>query len=233
MPVRGPLVRLLRWTGALGAGVLAVVGGLGLRGPGLVAVGVAALVVGCTAVGIVRDSPGPDRRAVIEAGVQASAWTVGLLLVIAGAAALAGGLVALLVATVAALTWLGTRVARARRGTASAARSTPVEVLRRPDAEGAAASGRRVGASPVPLLPTPALGREWIRTTAALAGRLTPSDREALVRRREEVLDELERRDQEGFARWLADGPAPGSDPAAYVRPRPVHGDPTAGTDAA
>jgi hypothetical protein len=83
------------------------------------------------------------------------------------------------------------------------------------------------------VLTTSGLGREWLRTTAVLGGRLTPADREALVRRREETLDELERRDRVGFARWLADGPAPGSDPAAYVRGRPVQGDPTAGTDAA
>jgi hypothetical protein len=48
--------------------------------------------------------------------------------------------------------------------------------------------------APVALLPTSVLGGEWLRSTAALP-RLQPADRPAAVRRRQEVLDELERRD--------------------------------------
>jgi hypothetical protein len=86
------------------------------------------------------------------------------------------------------------------------------------------------GRLPVGALPTEVLGREWLRTTAALAGRLEPTARQTIVRRREETLDELERRDPGGFARWLAAGP--GSDPAQFVR-GDVRGDQAAGTDAA
>jgi hypothetical protein len=75
---------------------------------------------------------------------------------------------------------------------------------------------------------TRALGHEWVRTSAVLAGRLDPAARAALVLRRQQALDELERRDPEGFSRWLRGGPVPGSDPADYVR----H-DRIAGTDAA
>ena len=85
---------------------------------------------------------------------------------------------------------------------------------------------------PVTALPTSALGREWLRTTSALDGRLQPAARATIVRRRQETLDELERRDPDGFARWLAAGPLPGSDPAEFVR-RDVRGDQAAGTDAA
>lgn len=239
MPVRRPLVRLLRWSGALCAGVLVVVGGLGLRGPGLVAVGVAGLLAACTAAGIARDDPGHDRRSVLECGLQAAAWTVGVLLTLAGVAALAGGLVAVLVAAVAVTAWLLTRVPWAGRSAGRAAAGSPwpagVEVLLLPVPleEGPRPSAVGSASSSVSGLTTPALGREWIRTTAALGGRLSPVERQALVRRREETLDELERRDPAGFARWLADGPGPASDPAAYVRGRPVQGDPTAGTDAA
>jgi hypothetical protein len=62
--------------------------------------------------------------------------------------------------------------------------------------------------SPVPVsqLPTSALSRQWRRTTVALGDRLDPRTRQALVQRWEEVLDELERRDPIGFARWLAVG---------------------------
>jgi hypothetical protein len=69
-----------------------------------------------------------------------------------------------------------------------------------------------------------------------LAGRLDPAARQALVGRRQETLDELERRDPSGFGRWLAAGPA--ADPADYVRRgpipgRPLQGDSAADTDAA
>ena len=229
MPVHGPLVQLLWGIGALGAGVLAVVGGLGLRGPGLVAVVVAGTLAACIAVGIDRDDPGHDRRSVLESAVQASCWTVGVLLVLAGIAALAGALTAFLAGAGGLAVWLIAHLARSGR------RTTPGgQVLRMPvRATDEAAVAPQDASSPLSALTTAALGQEWLLTTTALGGGLTPADRQALVRRREETLDELERRDPVGFARWLADGSVAGSDPAAYVRGRPVQEDPTAGTDAA
>ena len=73
-----------------------------------------------------------------------------------------------------------------------------------------------------------ALGREWLRSSAALARPSGPLVRQALVERRQEALDELERRDPAGFARWLAEGATVDSDPARYVA-----GDPAEGYDAA
>jgi hypothetical protein len=90
------------------------------------------------------------------------------------------------------------------------------------------------GLLPVAALPTPDLTREWLRSTAALARRLEPATRQAIVRRREECLDELERRDPEGFTRWLLAGP--GADPARFVVGDvrwDVRDDRAAGTDAA
>jgi hypothetical protein len=242
VPVRGILARLLWWSGAVCAGVLAVVGGIGLRGPGLVAVGVAGLLTACTAVGIARDDPAHDRRSLLESAVQATGWAVGVLLVLAGVGVLAGALVAVLAGVAGGGAWLLAHVLRSRARAARSGRlpqaapwSTGVGVLLLPvpppDVEVPGRAGQAT--SSVCGLGTAALGREWIRTTAALRGRLTPAERQELVRRREETLDELERRDPDGFARWLAEGPAPGSDPAAYVRGRPVQDDPTAGTDAA
>ncbi len=231
MPVRGPLVRLLWRIGALGAAVLAVVGGLALRGPGLVAVGVAGTLAACIAVGVLRDGPGQDRRSMVESAVQASCWTVGVLLVLAGVAALAGGLMALLAGVTGLTAWLITHMRRSRPRAASG-----VEGLLRPvppPARASTAAPVDAASSSLSALTTAALGREWMRTTAALGGRLTAADRAALVRRRGETLDELERRDPAGFTRWLATGPASGSDPAPYIRARPVQDDPTAGTDAA
>ncbi|TQN37694.1 hypothetical protein FHU33_4358 [Blastococcus colisei] len=244
MPVRRPLVRLLCWTGALCGGVLAVVGGLGLQGPGLIAVGLAGLLAASTAVGLARDATGHGGRSLTESAVQAGAWTVGLLLALVGLAALAGGLVALLTGGIGAITWLAVHAARTSRRSATRpssptagptwpAAGVEVLLLPVPPPEAGTSSTAADRTSSVSGLPTPALGREWLRTSAALAGRLGPADRQALVRRRAETLDELERRNPAGFARWLADGPAPGSDPAAYVRGRSVHGDPTAESDAA
>ena len=244
MPVRRPLVRLLRGAGVLCAGVLAVVGGLGLEGPGLVAVGVAGMLAAAVAVGFARDVPGGDGPSTANSAVQAGAWTVGLLLALAGLATLAGGLLALLVGVIGAAAWLAARLAQpgprpsaSRAGPPADPVSPPagVEVLLLPVTP-AEEGGRPTAAertSPVTALPTSALGREWLRTSAVLAGRLGPAERQALVRRRAETLDELERRDPAGFARWLAGGPAPGSDPAAYVRGRSVQDDPAAGSDAA
>jgi hypothetical protein len=81
-------------------------------------------------------------------------------------------------------------------------------------------------------LSTAALGSEWLRTSAALTGRLQPVARESIVRRRQETLDELERRDPVGFARWIASGPAPGGNPAQFVH-GDVRGESAAGSDAA
>ena len=241
MPVRGPLFRLLFWVGVICAGALVVVGGLALRGPGLVAVGIAGVLAACTAAGIARDLPRQDRRSVVESAVQAGAWTVGILLVLAGVATLAGGFMALLLVVVAVAAWLGLRALRsaarpggpARAPAAGPWHTTAADVRFLPVPLSDAGSAPGDATSSVAGLPTPALGQEWLRSTRALSGRLAPVERQALVRRRQETLDELERRDPVGFARWLAEGPVPGSDPAAYVQGRAVQGDPTAGTDAA
>jgi hypothetical protein len=244
VPVRRPLARILLWSGAIGGGALGVIGGLSLRGPGLVAVGLAATLAACTAAGIARESSRHDRRTTIESAVQASAWTVGALLVLSGIAALAGGGVAALVVGAALAGWLVRSALRIRPGgTAATARpvsSSPggagVLFLPVPPPEiPGFSTGARSAGMPVPVwtLPTPALGQDWLDTTAALAGPLSPSERESLVHRREQVLDELERRDPEGFAQWLAVGPNRGSDPADYVRGGPVHNGPAADTDAA
>ncbi|WP_116449667.1 hypothetical protein [Blastococcus litoris] len=231
MPVRGLLARLLRWLGVLCTGALVVLGGLGLQPAGRVAVGVAGLLAGCIAVGITRDIPRHDRRPVLESAVQAAGWTVGGLLALAGVAVLTGGVVAVLTGVLAVGAWLLVRVAgSSRRHGRAPGGASGAEVLRLPvdpqPSPGAAGTS-------LSSLSTPALGREWIRTTAALGAQLSPVERQALVRRREETLDELERRDPAGFARWLAEGPALGTDPADYVQGRPVQGDPAAGTDAA
>lgn len=226
MSIGAPLSRVLLWTGLLCGGAVAVAGGLALRGPELVAVGVAGVLAGCMAAGIARETPGAHRRSTIEAAATAGATAVLALLLLAGIAALAGGAVATLTVVVAVLVTLATRVALGRRaGSPGGRRSAPSVVQ--------SAAGR-----PAAVLSTSELGQEWLRTTGLLAGTLEPAAREAIVLRRQETLDELERRDPVGFRRWLASGPARASDPAEFVRggparERPLQGDPAADTDAA
>jgi hypothetical protein len=203
---RGPLSRLLLWTGAVVGAGLAVVGGLALRPPGLVTVGLAALVSACLAAGVARESR-PGQQAVIDAAWKAGVATVAALLVLSGTAVLGGAVLTLVVAGLAAGTgtvvWL--------------VRSSP-----RTSASAVAAGGQPAAPlPPVSALSTEALGREWVRTTTALAGPLDARTREAIVVRRQQTLDELERRDPDGFARWLSGLPLAGSDPSGDLK----HGD--------
>jgi hypothetical protein len=237
VPIRAPLPRVLMWALGLPLGLVAVAGGLALRGPEIVAVGVAGILAGCMAAGITRETPSPvRRRSTLEAAASVGAATVGVLLVIAGITALAGGAVAFLTIVGAVVAVLVVRAARGRHPAAPSPgdRTTP------PPNPGAVRPARLQGAAelssllpPVGVLTTSELGQEWLRTSAALAGRLDPAARQSLVARREEALDELERRDPAGFDRWLAAGPTLSSDPAGYVRGGPLRGDPAADTDAA
>jgi hypothetical protein len=157
---------------------------------------------------------------VFEAAAQAVGWTVLGLLVITGTVVLGGGVVAAVVVATAGSVGVGMALVRSDRPVA------PPRTAAQSAAPTTAPSVRPINGS-VTDLSTRALGREWTRTSALLAGRLEPGVLAAVVARRQDTLDELERRDPVGFGRWLADGPA-GSDPADYV-----HGERTAGTDAA
>jgi hypothetical protein len=235
VPIRAPLPRVLMWAIVLLCGLLAVVGGLALRGPEVVAVGVAGVLAGCMAAGIAREVPaGARRRSTLETAASAGATTVGGLLLVAGIAALAGGAVATLTVGALIVVLLVGQLAR-QRGSAPRQAGTPVTRL--PSADRPAridAPSELAGLlPPVTMLTTAELGQEWLRTTAVLGGRLDAGARQSLVARREEALDELERRNPAGFARWLAAGPTLTSDPAGYVAGGPLRGDPAADTDAA
>ncbi|MGY2002001.1 hypothetical protein [Blastococcus sp. SYSU DS1024] len=224
MPVRGPLFRFLIGLGLACAAVVAVVGGIALRGPGLVAVCVSGALAGCVAAGVARETPGPARRSTLEAAVQAAAVTIGVLLVVSGTAVLAGGAAALLLVGFAAAGWAALSWVRDRRE--APARPTPA-VSTGPMPTGWTPATAVAGAS------TATLGEEWRRTSAELQRPLAPAARQRLVARRAQVLDELERRDPAGFARWLAAGPLGSADPAGFVRSTPPRADPSAETEAA
>jgi hypothetical protein len=210
-----PLLRVLIGLLVACGGVAAVVGGLYLRGSGLIALAITGALMGCLAAGITRESPAPRRGSPLDAAVLAGGGTMIAILVLTGTALLSSGIVAAIVG--AALVGGGALAA-----VRYARRTRPVPAAAAPTVEpGAAEPG------PVEALSTRALGRDWLRTNALLACALQPDARAALVLRRELTLDELERRDPGGFTRWLSHA-GPESDPADYV-----HGERTAGTDAA
>jgi hypothetical protein len=235
---RGPVGRFLLAVGLVLAGLVLVVGGLALPPAGRVAAVVAGGVAAALAAGVVRESPDrPGRRSVAEVAWQSAAGTVGAVLLIAGIAALAGGVVAALVtgaAVIAAAVILARRAITRTAGAPGSRASAPQAAASAVPPAWPRPTAAARALPPVSGLPTWALGREWQRTTTALAVRMPPAVRESIVRRRQETLDELERRDPSGFARWLAAGPVPGSDPAQYVRGDARRlGDHAAGTDAA
>ena len=211
-------------------GLLGVAGGLALRGPEIVAVGVAGVLAGCMAAGISRETPvGARRRSTLEAAASAGAVTVGVLLVIAGIAALAGGAVAFLTVGGAVMALL---IVRSVRGRGAATVQSLADRPAHPSTMRpiAAAAPSELGSllPPVVALTTSELGQEWTRTSAVLAGRLDAAARAALVARRQEALDELERRDPAASSggwpparRWRATRPATSvAGPCAATRPR-------------
>lgn len=242
MPARGRVNRFLLWTGLLLGGLLAAAGGIVIQASGLIAVVIAGAVVGCLAFGVARESGGIARRSPIDLAWQSAAGTVGLLLLVSGLVVVAGGVTAALVCGLATIAGLAVWLLHTRRAAARDAGPAAGPSPAADDGGASAGVGFMHGLAgpstvvtgparvlpPVSALPTAALGREWLRTTAVLAGRLEPGALGSVARRRQDTLDELERRDPVGFARWMAAGPAPGSDPAQYV-----HGDPPAGGQAA
>jgi hypothetical protein len=236
---RGLPARLLVGLAALTALAVAGIGGLALRPAGLLAVGLAAVVTACLAGGVARESanePGADlgvldRRSPLEAAWRAGATTIGLLLFLSGTAALGGPVLTVLAGAVLAVGGLGLwllHAGRPPRRNATMVAPPPAPAGGTPPAAPRPVSGTRPAETvgtvtylpPVATLPTAALCREWLSTTTALAGRLHPTARQSIVRRRQETLDELERRDPDGFARWLAEGSLD-SDPAPYLREGP------------
>ena len=240
MSIRRSLSRALLGGALLSGGALAVVGALALQGAGLVVAGLIALLAGCVAAGIARESRKATGGAVVEAAVWGAGLAGGAVLVVAGIATVAGGVAAAIAVAVGLNVGLILRVRRLR----AAARTRMA--TGRPGVAGTAAllwpvaseRGPALPADvhrllPVTVLTTEALGDEWLHTTAALAGPLDPAARQSLVTRREEALDELERRDPHGFAQWLIAGSTRGSDPADFVRGGPARRGPVADTDAA
>jgi hypothetical protein len=187
-------------------GMLALISGVVLHGACLVGLLIAAGLVACVAHGV-RDNDAAPRGAV---ALEAAGATTAIGMVATGVGVLAGPAIAMAVtasAMVAAggLVWL-------RRRSAATATAAPARPGRTP------APTSTDPLLPVSRLSTPALCGEWMDSTAALAGRPDPAVWQEVVRRRAEALDELERRDPAGVARWVTAGRGLQNDPADFLR---------------
>jgi hypothetical protein len=210
---RRHVVRAMTALGVAGCGFLALVGGVVLHGTYLLIPLVLAALAGCVACGVQEEGGKPAA----VAGLTAAGGTAAIAMVVTGVGVLAGTGVAvtctLAAAGAAALGWLLKAMRRRSAGATviapvRSAPAVPEPLPGRPDRS----------PLPVSLLPTRVLCGEWVRTTAALAGRLAPVERQEIVRRRAEALDELERRDPSGFASWLTADRSLHSDPTAFMR---------------
>ena len=199
---------------AVPAAALVLASSVVLHGTALVAVVVATGLAAWLGYALRDDG----RAASVETAWQAAAGVFAVIVLIAGVAVVAGGAVATVVGLVGAaaagafaLRW----GIRARLLDVTEHGTAPPHD---PDGEDADSPGDAPpGFSvPVSLLPSPVLAREWRRTGAALATAREPTVREEVVRRRQALLDEIERRDPGGFARWLAAGAPPDGGPRAF-----------------
>jgi hypothetical protein len=202
--------------------VVVLAGGIVLNGSRLVFVAMAA--VAAAGLGFVSRDGG--RPASVDLAWKAAAGTVAAIFLVAGVAVLAGEAVAAVVSGLAVVcggavwvlrSWRARRSAGPAPAVGDGGPAPPLLVARLSDSH-----------PPVSILPTSVLGSDWLQTTEAVRYRLEPAIRQAIVRRRQETLDELERRDPAGFARWMAAAAAMDINPATFVRD-----DPIAGTDAA
>lgn len=228
----GPFGRPALVLAAPFAAVLAVIGWFALDGSAFFGLAVVTVLVGAAWAGAVWEES-REGGVALAAGVAAAARTAGGLLVLCGAALLVGTPVTLVAGALLAAAALLLR-------RSDPTRATPAGPPLPDEPEGPvvlsplhpAAPTFRIGSAgsprsvlpPVRGLSSRSLGEEWLRTTALLDASPEPITREAVAARRGSVLDELERRDPAGFARWLAHGTERGSNPAEFLREEPRAG---------
>jgi len=210
--------RLLGTLGCASVGVVAfVVGAVGVLMAPAAAVGGVGLgvVVGLLASQQRLGSTATAKWAVLASsrhrGLVAGATTTATWVVVTGAVFLLGPaspiiLAALLLTGLPAI-WLWRRFGAAAPDAPTSTPTTP-----------AAAQPTRIM---LDQMSTSELCGAWRRSYWALLDEPDSKCRCAIVYLRQSVLDELERRDANGFGRWLNTGARAGSDPGRYLTPDP------------
>jgi hypothetical protein len=195
------------------AGVLAVLGAVHTSADALIGwVLVAAAAAVLVALGAPRSRPGahgPD----LLLGVATAALFVMACLAIAGLLAAFGGgfTAAVLILLVAAGLWAGNHY-RPRHREKPVTRPDPHDVL--------AAVTLPASSVPVAGLTTEELCVAWRRSYFQVVLAPDSPARHQVAQRRQDLLDELERRDRRGFLSWLDSGARPGGDPGPYLTKR-------------
>jgi hypothetical protein len=123
----------------------------------------------------------------------------------------AAGAVVLLAGSSPPLVWWLRRTWRGR--------SAPAPTDRAPVREAPPAPTPLVGPEDVASMTTAAIGASWRRTARELPHTREPRRRAQLAELRRLYLDELERRDHDGFRSWLNAGPRAAHDPSGYIDP--------------
>lgn len=169
-------------------------------------------LVGVNARNAVDPGDVGDRRPAARIGILAGSGTVIGCLVFVGMIAIFGAAgaagFAVVLAAAAWLWWFN------RRRTAA----VPEPALQPPP--DLPAELVRLTTTPPAELTTEQLCLAWRRSYTALQHTTSGPDRDVIVGVRAKYLDELERRDQEGFTRWLEAGASAGSDPSRYLAER-------------
>lgn len=217
------MTRICRLLAVTAAGLLAALGLL-THPPGMLAGVVIAIVFVGPLTATCAHNSDPSRGAAVRLGAVAAAATVAVSAAVAGLVTLLGPTAAvaivLLIGGAGAWTWRrgpswrhqAIAWARWRRGPGATRRPAP-----RPAAPSTTAPVRSPAAAASPAS-TADLCAAWRQTYRLLHDLpLTSPDRVAVIDTRRWLLDELERRDPDGFGRWMATEPRAGSDPRRYL----------------
>lgn len=140
---------------------------------------------------------GPD---LLAGAVTATGFLLVCLVVAGLRSTVGGGLTAVILILVVGA---GLGVSHRRRATPPGRHAAPVP--------------RPVAPFPVADMATEDLCVAWRRSYFLLHLAADEQARRLVVQRRQDFLDEIERRDRRGFVRWLDSGAKPGSDPAPYL----------------
>jgi hypothetical protein len=145
---------------------------------------------------------GPD----VRAGMAAAAAFLAAYLVLAGSvAAFGGGFAVLVVLLLVVAAWWFRRRGRPEVRTTPSAEAKPRDVF---------------AGTPVAGMATEELCTAWRRSYFHLLLATDERTHRLVVQRRQDFLDEIERRDRRGFLRWLDSGARAGSDPGPYLTTR-------------
>ncbi|WP_326954375.1 hypothetical protein [Amycolatopsis sp. NBC_01286] len=209
--------RITRIVSIAAATAFGAVGLVVLPAGALVGWGMLGLAAGVSAWLAVTGFPAVRER-LAATGSAASAVTIvvvtglgalGAGVAIGGLVAVAGGTAAASLLVVAATAWAVWRFRP--RPAPSAPPAAPVVVEEPSEASGGP------GVTGVTDLSTAELCLAWRRSYGELLRAPDEPARRRVVRSRRAYLDELERRDREGFARWLGSGARAGGDPQRYL----------------